>query len=131
MRHCQELTTPEESREIARQLTEVLVHLEGKGIIHGEVKLVNIVRTDTEIRDKSIKLFDAESMVKLDKTQFMGGKGFSTGVMPPEMFQILDGRGADKLNEYWSDELSKNTAVWRKVEPRWSKAGDAVVVKSW
>ena len=95
------------------------------------MKLVKIVRTGTELRDTTIKFIDAESMVKLDGSDFMGGKGFSTGVMPPEMFHGLDGRGVDKLNEYWSEEKSKDSAVWKKVEPRWSKAGDAVVVKSW
>ena len=95
-------------------------------MLHGDIKLLNIVRVQT-----SIKLIDMDAMVKLDGSGFMGSK-FSSGVLPPEMFEVLDGDGVDKFNAYWANEHSREASeLWRKIEPRWSRSGDAVVVKTW
>ena len=97
--------------------------------MHSDVKLLNIVRIQ-QLTTSTMKLIDMDAIAKLDGSGFMGAK-FSSGVLPPEMFEVLDGNGVDKFTTYWNSEYSQRTELWRKIEPRWSASGDAIVVKTW
>ena len=77
-----------------------------------------------------MKLIDMDAVATLDGLGFMGAK-FSSGVLPPEMFEVLNGDGVDKFTSHWHMECSQQTELWRKIEPRWSRSGDAIVVKTW
>jgi hypothetical protein len=111
-------------------LIKALAHLELKGILHGDVKLLNIVRIQQLATRSTIKLIDMDAIATLNESGFVGAK-FSSGVLPPEMFEVLDGDGVDKFTSYWAKAYSQQSELWRKIEPRWSRSGDAIVVKTW
>ena len=110
-------------------LIKALAHLELKGILHGDVKLLNIVRIQ-QLATSTIKLIDMDAIATLNESGFVGAK-FSSGVLPPEMFEVLDGDGVDKFTSYWAKACPQQSELWRKIEPRWSRSGDAIVVKTW
>lgn len=110
-------------------LIKALAHLELKGILHGDVKLLNIVRIQ-QLATSTIKLIDMDAIATLNGSGFVGAK-FSSGVLPPEMFEVLDGDGVDKFTSYWAKACPQQSELWRKIEPRWSRSGDAIVVKTW
>ena len=120
----QERPDLETARELLAMLVQALAHLESHELIHGDIKLLNIVRMKN-----TIKIIDMDAVAKLGGG-YLGVK-FSSGVLPPEMFAVLDGDGVKKYEAYWSDDFSSRSELWRKIEARWSKTGDAVVVKTW
>ena len=112
-------------------LIHALDHLESSEVLHSDIKLLNIVRIhQLSTGLKTIKLIDMDAIAKLDGSGFMGAK-FSSGVLPPEMFAVLDGEDVEKFTTYWGDHYSARTELWRKIEPRWARSGDAIVVKTW
>ena len=84
-------------RMLMNQVGEALQHLHSKGIIHGDVKMLNIVRVDGRMR-----LIDLDAACKFGS--FAGSK-FSSGVLPPEMFARLTLLEAQELDTYWKKHL--------------------------
>ena len=121
----QERPKLEDVQQLLEMLIDALAHLESHKVIHGDIKLLNIVRVKG-----MIKLIDMDAVANLDGSGFMGVK-FSSGVLPPEMFVVLDGLGVERFKEYWREDFEGRSELWRKIEPRWSNAGDAIVVKAW
>ena len=121
----QERPKLEDVQQLLQMLIDALAHLESHKVIHGDIKLLNIVRVKG-----IIKLIDMDAVANLDGSGFMGVK-FSSGVLPPEMFVVLDGLGVERFKEYWREDFEGRSELWRKIEPRWSNAGDAIVVKAW
>ena len=127
----QERPKPADARTAIKGLVDALAHLASSKVLHSDVKLLNIVRIhELSTGLKTIKLIDMDAIAKLDRSGFMGAK-FSSGVLPPEMFEVLDGDGVETFSAYWDHEISQQTELWRKIEPRWSRSGDAIVVKTW
>jgi serine/threonine protein kinase len=68
----------EKIKMISKQILEALEHMHGLGIIHGDVKPLNIVRSGGRF-----KLIDLGASVKL--LEFAGTTKTSTAFLPPEM----------------------------------------------
>ncbi len=73
------------ARAKAQQVAESIKHLHDQGIVHGDLKLLNIVRIDERLRlidlDACSK-FSMESDETLPK--FYAASNFSSAVLPPE-----------------------------------------------
>jgi serine/threonine protein kinase len=72
-------------RTVASQVAESLHHMHQKGVMHGDVKPLNIMRCDGRI-----KLIDLDSSVYL-LNGFSGGKS-STAYIPPELLYQSEGK---------------------------------------
>ena len=66
-------------RQATEELCECIVHIQSKGMIHGDIKPLNIVRESGRI-----KLLDLDACVSFQKGDFCGAK-FSSAYLPPEM----------------------------------------------
>ena len=66
-------------RQITEELCECIVHVQSKGMIHGDIKPLNIVRESGRI-----KLLDLDACVSFQHKDICGAK-FSSAYLPPEM----------------------------------------------
>lgn len=66
-------------KQVAEELCECVVHVHGKGMIHGDIKPLNIVRESGRI-----KLLDLDACVSYQNKDVCGAK-FSSAYLPPEM----------------------------------------------
>ena len=72
-------------RFMAKELAEALKHVHSKGLIHGDVKLQNVVRFGVRLRPIDLDAaVEIDSLAGADYESFAGAK-FSSGVLPPEM----------------------------------------------
>jgi len=88
-----------------KEVAEALLHLHLKGIVHGDLKMPNVVRTGARLLlidlDASAKVRNKDASedvsTKDANVQYAGSK-FSSGVLPPEMIHKVQTR--TELNEY-------------------------------
>ena len=95
---------------LMRELAEALNYCHKRGIVHGDVKALNVLRVKHRL---CLTDFDASAEVGAP----IGAK-FSSGVLPPEMFYEL--KGDDELQQiykYWRADKANNSEQWEKVEP--------------
>lgn len=99
-------------RKIMLEIGLALQHCHSKGIVHGDLKMLNVLRVG-----ESFRLIDLDSACKVD-TDFHAAK-FSSGVLPPELFAQLTVPELQIYSDYWAAEKSSlNSSLWRKIEPR-------------
>jgi len=116
-------------RDYMREIGRCLEQLHQSGVVHGDVKALNVVRLSN-----SMKLIDLDGACQMRmrgygiKFLYVGSK-YSSGVLPPEMFAKLSPYEEDMYKEYWSKE-QENKALWRKLQPRACSNGDTYVVKT-
>jgi ankyrin repeat protein len=69
-------------RTFGRQIAEAISHVHEKGLIHGDMKLLNIVRYRHRLR-----LIDMDACVQISdsQTKSYAGAKISSGVLPPEV----------------------------------------------
>ena len=88
-------------RNILTEVFEAVAHLHDKGLMHGDLKLLNVVRFR---RDNRLRLIDLDAAARIEEKEnqnsFAGAK-FSSAVLPPEMFYELKEGDADILTDYW------------------------------
>lgn len=85
-------------RRLAREVGEAVAHLHSKGIVHGDLKLSNVV----QINDR-MSLINLESSAEI----VLGyvGSNFSSGILPPEMIhQLVDREEIRKYLHYFKEE---------------------------
>eukprot|EP00978_Attheya_sp_CCMP212_P002885 scaffold5943_cov56-Attheya_sp.AAC.1 len=101
-------------RAYAKQIAEALQHLHNQKIIHGDIKLLNIVRFQGRLR-----LIDLDASARIsesDAKSYVGSK-FSSGVLPPEMIARLDQKQWEKFHKYFH-ETTSHSEVWMKIAPK-------------
>lgn len=108
--------------QLLKDIAEAIDHLHSKGVMHGDIKALNIVRTD-----KSLKLIDLDASAyfydeteidetEKDETEKAGAK-FSSSVLPPEMFAELNKCDTAKFVKYFEDIKESDQKLWKKIEP--------------
>jgi serine/threonine protein kinase len=97
-------------RILARELAEAIAHVHSKGLIHGDVKLKNVVRFNSRLC-----LIDLDAAVEIDSP---AGAKFSSGVLPPELFQELDLPKCKIFDLYFNEIKQDDADRWAKIESK-------------
>ena len=90
-------------RLISKQLVAAVGHLHEQGLVHGDIKPLNVMRLDGDYR-----LIDLDACVSYRDCSFIGAK-FSSGFVPPEMIApIITNNSNNEIStvvrSYTSDE---------------------------
>jgi serine/threonine protein kinase len=112
-------------RSYAKQIAEALQHLHHNHIIHGDVRLRNVVRVGGRMQlldlDASAFLVECQNPPEGMK-KYVGAK-FASGILPPEMFTRIN--EGDTFLVKWKDHFGvrniSNTAqeeLWNRIRPR-------------
>ena len=112
---------------LARQLGKAIKHVHLNGLIHGDVKLQNVVRIGGRLR-----LIDLDAAAKIDpfagaKYESFAGAKFSSGVLPPEMIAKLTVEETERFLTYFNDGNDEERA---KILPKQSRDTEFFVVKT-
>ncbi|KAH9077979.1 serine/threonine protein kinase [Aphanomyces euteiches] len=95
-------------RSMLHQVAEALQHLHDKGIVHGDLKKLNVLRVNHRM-----KVIDMDAATPIGAP--VGAK-FSSGSLPPEMFYKLQSDAeVAAYRSHWHDA---NPELWQKVEPK-------------
>jgi serine/threonine protein kinase len=111
----------DEIRTLFRQLVKALQYMHNEDVIHGDPKMINIVRVNGHLR-----------MIDLDASTHKGdpiGCKLSSAIQPPEMWTVLSTDGKSKFEEYWNKEKKKDSNLWVKIMPR-TKRAQSVAIKT-
>jgi hypothetical protein len=86
-------------RSICMQIAKALGHMHSKGLIHGDVKPLNIMRMGTRFL-----MIDLDATVSFKNGNYMGAK-YSSAYLPPEMLYIdpADPTAAPLIKTYETD----------------------------
>ncbi|ETV77916.1 serine/threonine protein kinase [Aphanomyces astaci] len=96
-------------RPMMRDVALALAHLHGHGMIHGDLKKLNILRVH-----QTLQLIDLDAATRVGDD--IGSK-FSSGILPPEMFvQVTSPTEVDTYETYWKH--ADRVEWWPKVQPR-------------
>ncbi|KAF0690482.1 Aste57867_18138 [Aphanomyces stellatus] len=96
-------------RSMLHEVAEGLAHLHSHGIVHGDLKKLNVLRVRHHMR-----------LIDMDAATPMGqpiGAKFSSGSLPPELFHKLQSDDeCAQYTAYWTNACDPDT--WAKVQPR-------------
>lgn len=96
-------------RGMIRDVVISLQHLHSKGIMHGDLKMNNILRVDGKIC-----LTDLDTAAQIG--QEFAGEKFSSAILPPEMlYQLKDEEEVSRYGSYWEDKKEAAPEHWKKV----------------
>ena len=85
-------------RTIMQQVFRAVTHLHSKELIHGDLKLLNVVRFSM---DGKLRIIDLDAAAKIGEEPACSK--FSSGVLPPEALCLLKGDDdRAKFDEYWA-----------------------------
>jgi serine/threonine protein kinase len=89
-------------RSICSQIARALGHMHAKGLIHGDVKPLNIMRKGSQFI-----LIDLDATVSFKNGDFMGAK-YSSAYLPPEMIYIdpIDPTASPQIKTYPTDPVT-------------------------
>lgn len=116
--YTSELPDEDHVRMMMKEVAESLRHCHENGIIHCDLKMLNIVRVNGRM-----KLIDFDAACKRDS--FACSK-FSSSILPPEMFcELVSEEEERKVELYWSSICTDAAMIdlRRKVEPKKSWSG--------
>lgn len=108
-------------REHSRDLAQALQALHERGIVHGDAKMINAVRSSNKILlidlDAACRFEEDGSCEEDDHRAetYMGAK-FSSGVLPVEMFATLSAAQHEQYLSYWQDVRESNPGLWKKLK---------------
>ena len=109
-------------KPISRQVLEALMYIHDKGVMHGDVKMLNVTRFN---HDNRLRLIDFDASCPIDNSTSYAGAKFSSSCVPPEMpYKFESVTEIDKFNAYWQgggivyDSEESKTAWLEKIAPR-------------
>ena len=112
-------------RVLMRETMECVQHLHEKGLVHGDIKMLNVVRLTLDNRLRLIDL-DAAAKVSRHDPDYVCSK-FSSAILPPECFAKLDAGQVAKFEAYFE---GVDAELREKVAPKVDKRGASYVVKT-
>eukprot|EP00984_Skeletonema_dohrnii_P009007 scaffold3378_cov82-Skeletonema_dohrnii-CCMP3373.AAC.1 len=123
-------------RDMLRQVFEAVKHLHEKNLMHGDIKMLNIIRLGI---DNKLRLIDFDASARIvpsggEEESFAGaGAKFSSAILPPEMIERIETEEhLEKFKKYWKSEIDED--LKKKVEAKLYKKQGTVkaryVVKS-
>eukprot|EP00984_Skeletonema_dohrnii_P005207 scaffold1824_cov104-Skeletonema_dohrnii-CCMP3373.AAC.7 len=132
----QEQPKIDDVRHILKQVFEAVKHLHEKKLMHGDIKMLNIIRLGI---DNKLRLIDFDASARIvpqggEEESFAGaGAKFSSAVLPPEMIdRLVTEEQLEKFKKYWESEIDAD--LKKKVAPKLYKKQGTVkaryVVKS-
>jgi len=102
-------------RSYAKQIANALQNLHRNRIIHGDLKLKNIVRIEGRLK---IIDFGASYMLGAGSTSLISSK-FSSGIFPPEMIHMISNdTEADAFHTHMKKLKHRNNSTWQKIKPK-------------
>ena len=110
-------------RSMFSQLFEAVHYLHSKDLMHGDLKLLNVVRFASDNRLRLVD-FDAAANIPGDDEPAEGvneyaGAKFSSGALPPEMFYRLKDKGERYAFEaYFAKDKDPGSERWDKIKPK-------------
>eukprot|EP00985_Skeletonema_marinoi_P019751 scaffold11434_cov115-Skeletonema_marinoi.AAC.6 len=101
-------------KAMLRQVFEAVQHMHEKNLMHGDIKMVNIVRFRIDNKLRLIDL-DASAEISVAEESFAGAK-FSSAILPPEMIERIEtDEKLEEFDKYWEAE---NKDLVTKVSPK-------------
>ena len=114
-------------RMLMQQVMECVQHLHEKGLVHGDIKMLNVVRLSL---DNRLRLIDLDAAAEISAfggdVSYVASK-FSSAVLPPECFAKLN---ADQAKQFESYFEGVDAELREKVAPKVDKRGASYVVKT-
>ena len=111
-------------RSLSHELALAIRHLHENGIVHCDLKMLNVLRVNHDIR-----ITDMDAAKVIGEVVGSGGK-FSSGVLPPEMLYKLNEKEEEDYINYWRDHFESNSELWKKIRPVTTRRGTYVVKTS-
>ena len=104
---------------------ECVQHLHEKELVHGDIKMLNVVRLSL---DNRLRLIDLDAAAKFSRHggDYVCSK-FSSAILPPECFAKLDAGQVTKFEAYFE---GVDAELREKVAPKVDKRGASYVVKT-
>ena len=109
-------------KPISRQVLEALKYIHDKGVMHGDVKMLNVTRFN---HDNRFRLIDFDASCRIDNSASYACAKFSSSCVPPEMLHKFESATeVDKFNAYWQRsgilyDSEESKAAWlEKIGPK-------------
>ena len=112
-------------RMLMQQVMECVQHLHEKKLVHGDIKMLNVVRLSL---DNRLRLIDLDAAAKFSRHggDYVCSK-FSSAILPPECFAKLNADQVTKFEAYFE---GVDAELREKVAPKVDKRGASYVVKT-
>ncbi|KAK1741598.1 inorganic phosphate transporter [Skeletonema marinoi] len=112
----QEQPTLDTMRDKLREVFKAVQHMHEKNLMHGDIKMVNIVRFRIDNKLRLIDL-DASAEISAVEDSFAGAK-FSSAILPPEMIKRIETKEElEEFDKYWvgiDDDLKVSPKPYEK-----------------
>ena len=122
-------------RFLMEQVMRCVDHVHTQGLVHGDIKMLNIVRLSLDQRLRLIDLDAAVKICEIDSGGSYVGLKFSSAVLPPECFAKLDADQVAQFESYfkgdadsWDKASPADKELWEKVAPKVDNRGTSYVV---
>eukprot|EP00577_Skeletonema_sp_RCC1716_P003798 CAMPEP_0113416640 /NCGR_PEP_ID=MMETSP0013_2-20120614/25227_1 /TAXON_ID=2843 ORGANISM="Skeletonema costatum, Strain 1716" /NCGR_SAMPLE_ID=MMETSP0013_2 /ASSEMBLY_ACC=CAM_ASM_000158 /LENGTH=1678 /DNA_ID=CAMNT_0000303715 /DNA_START=200 /DNA_END=5233 /DNA_ORIENTATION=- /assembly_acc=CAM_ASM_000158 len=102
-------------RVILKQVFEAVNHLHEEKLMHGDIKMGNIMRFRIDNKLRLIDL-DASARIDLFDEQSCAGAKFSSAILPPEMIEKIETDQVQGFLKYWKVQNDKD--LKKKVAPK-------------
>ena len=113
----QEQPEIDDVRVMLKQVFEAVKHLHDRKLMHGDLKMANIVRFSIDNQLRLID-FDASARINGEEESFAGAK-FSSAILPPEMIERIETEEQlGRFNKYWETGKQEDLYLYEKVKPK-------------